>query len=138
MKSSWFDNSQDSGAREEVERTCGPNVKWLTNLTNMGFAAANNQAIQLAQGDLLLLLDHDALVLPQTIDRMAEAMEAQPQVGILGCRLLNRDGTLQTSAYSLLSITHKRSSDATGSHTYRACSLGVSRDNVHEFAPSLG
>src|SRR5437879_264124 len=77
------DNSQDARAREEVERRTGPNVKWLTNQSNRGFAAANNQAIALAKGDLVLLLNPDTVVLPDSVDRMADAMEAQPQVGVL-------------------------------------------------------
>jgi GT2 family glycosyltransferase len=108
------DNSQDSRARAEVERTSAPNVRWLTNRTNKGFAAANNQAIQLTHGKLILLLNPDTILLPETIDSMVEAMDAQPQVGVLGCQLLNRNGTLQTSAYSFYPSLTGAFFDATG------------------------
>jgi GT2 family glycosyltransferase len=108
------DNSQDAGALEALERASGSNVRWLANETNRGFAAANNQAAALARGELLLLLNPDTVVLPTTIDGMVGMMRSQPEIGALGCQLLNRDGSQQTSAYAIYPSLTAALLDATG------------------------
>jgi GT2 family glycosyltransferase len=74
-----------------------PEVKLIANSNNLGFAKANNQAIRASQGRYVLLLNSDAFVRETTIDQMVAFMEAQPEAGMAGCRLLNTDGSLQPS-----------------------------------------
>lgn len=74
-----------------------PWVRLLCNDGNRGYAAAVNQGMRVAGGDLVLVLNPDVIVRPGTIGRLAEFMQAHPHVGIAGPRLLNPDGTHQPS-----------------------------------------
>ena len=70
----------------------------IANRENLGFAAANNQAWQLAQGDYVLLLNPDAYVKPDAIARAVDFMERTPDCGICGGRLVKPNGSLDPSA----------------------------------------
>jgi GT2 family glycosyltransferase len=61
----------------------------------MGFAHPINQAIQVSQGQFLLLLNPDTVVLPGALNQLVAYQAAHPEVGICGPKVLNRDGTLQ-------------------------------------------
>lgn len=74
-----------------------PQVKLIINNENVGFAKANNQALARAQGRFLLLLNSDTLVLPGALDKMVGFMDRNPEAGIVGCKLLNSDGSVQAS-----------------------------------------
>lgn len=80
-------------------------VVLLENDENLGFTRANNQAIKIARGNYILLLNNDTVVTnTYCFDRMIELMEKKPQVGILGCKLLYPDGTLQSCGESFPSV----------------------------------
>lgn len=70
-----------------------PEVNFIANPENSGFAHANNQAIRQAQGEYLLLLNPDTLVGENTLRQCLDFMEATPQAGGAGCRMLNPDGS---------------------------------------------
>ncbi len=90
------DNSSEDGSVELIKDEF-PNVVLLENKENLGFTRANNQAIKIARGNYILLLNNDTVVTnAYCFDRMIELMEKNPQVGILGCKLLYPDGTLQS------------------------------------------
>jgi N-acetylglucosaminyl-diphospho-decaprenol L-rhamnosyltransferase len=77
---------------------------WVTLLEpgrNLGFAAANNLALQRATGRYLLLLNPDTEVQPGALDALAGLLDRRPAAGAVGARLLNSDGTLQFSTYRL-------------------------------------
>lgn len=79
-------------------------VKLISNEQNKGFAAANNQAIRTSQGKFILLLNSDTIVLPDALSRMMSFLQGHPDVGVVGCKLSNPDGTLQPSAYGRPSL----------------------------------
>ncbi len=82
-----------------------PDVVLLENDKNLGFARANNQAIKIAGGNYILLLNNDTVVTnTYCFDRMIELMEKNPQVAIMGCKLLYPDGTLQSCGESFPSV----------------------------------
>jgi GT2 family glycosyltransferase len=85
-------NSQDGSA--EMVRTWFPQVKLTVNRKNLGFAKANNQAIKQSAGTYLLLLNSDVEVEAGSFDKTVEYMNNNPTVGILGCRVVKPDGTL--------------------------------------------
>jgi GT2 family glycosyltransferase len=60
-----------------------PNVRLVLNAENAGFPAACNQALRLARGDLLVLLNNDVIVAPQWLSRL-RAHAADPGVGLVG------------------------------------------------------
>ena len=74
-----------------------PDVHLIENTVNVGFGRANNQVLPFYKGKYLLLLNTDAFVEPDTIQKTYEYMQANPLTGILGVKLLGRDGVLQPS-----------------------------------------
>ncbi|MEK7211493.1 MAG: glycosyltransferase family 2 protein [Patescibacteria group bacterium] len=85
------DNASVDGTPEMV-RAEFPQVKLIQNKENSGFAKANNQAIKLAQGEFILLLNQDTRVLPEALSNMVGFMRAHPEAGGAGCRLINEKG----------------------------------------------
>lgn len=69
----------------------------LFNSVNVGFGRANNQALALARGRLVLLLNTDAFVASDTLGQTVGYMDEHPACGLLGVRLIGRDGVLQPS-----------------------------------------
>lgn len=72
-----------------------PQVKFLQNTENLGFAKASNQGLKMARGDYLALLNPDTVVQEDTFTRMLDFFEEFPDTGLLGCKILNPDGSLQ-------------------------------------------
>ncbi len=71
---------------------------------NGGFAYGNNMGIREALGDsdppeFVLLLNPDTLVRPGAIAPLLAFLEAHPEVGLVGSRLEDPDGTPQCSAF---------------------------------------
>jgi len=87
--------STDETARMVLEKF--PQVTLIKNNKNMGFAVGNNQAIRLAKGEYILLLNPDTEILNGAIERMVGFMQSHPEAGIAGPKLLNSDKTLQPS-----------------------------------------
>jgi GT2 family glycosyltransferase len=88
------DNDSSDGSVEMVRREF-PTVCVLANRENVGFGRANNQAFARSRGRYVLLLNPDTVVLDDAVARMAEVMDAHPDVGAVGSRLVNPDGSLQ-------------------------------------------
>ncbi|MEK7545756.1 MAG: glycosyltransferase family 2 protein [Patescibacteria group bacterium] len=72
-------------------------VTLIRNDRNLGFAKANNQAIRRCSGRVVALLNPDTRVTKGALKRTLEWMAARPDVGIIGPKLLNHDGSLQES-----------------------------------------
>ena len=89
------DNASADGSADLVEREF-PGVRLLRNTRNVGFAAANNQALRLAQGRYALLLNPDTVVLDGAIAATAEFMDRTPGAGVATCKVLNEDRSFQT------------------------------------------
>jgi GT2 family glycosyltransferase len=64
----------------------------------VGFARANNQALPRLEGAYVLLLNTDAFVSVDTLVKTIAHMDAHPRCGILGVKLVTREGVLQPSA----------------------------------------
>jgi GT2 family glycosyltransferase len=87
------DNGSTDGTPELVsEHFTG--VQLIRNERNLGFAAGNNVGLGAATGDLLVLLNVDTRVHPGWLSALATAFE-DPAVGVVGCKLLYPDGTIQ-------------------------------------------
>jgi GT2 family glycosyltransferase len=71
-----------------------PEVILIQNQENVGFAIANNQAMRIAKGRYVLLLNSDTLIQPDTLETMLHFMDNHPEVGAAGCKLVLQDGTL--------------------------------------------
>ena len=95
------DNASSDGSPQMV-RERFPWVRLIENEENLGFAAANNQALRQARGRYALLLNSDTEVQPGALAALVEFMAAHPQAGAVGARLLNADGSLQPSCHPML------------------------------------
>jgi N-acetylglucosaminyl-diphospho-decaprenol L-rhamnosyltransferase len=64
---------------------------------NWGFAAGCNAGARITRAGMILFLNPDVVVLPGSLLLMAQYMQGQKNVGVLGCKLVNPDGSLQLS-----------------------------------------
>lgn len=88
------DNASTDGSVDMV-RSRYPQVQVIRNEENLGFARANNQAFPSCRGRYVLLMNPDTRVLGDALTEMVRFMDAHPEAGIAGCRVLNPDLTLQ-------------------------------------------
>lgn len=79
-------------------------VKVIRNSENLGFAKANNIGINESTGKYICLINSDIVVKSGCFNNLFEYMEKKPSIGMIGPRLLNTNGTLQTSCKKFPSI----------------------------------
>ena len=77
----------------ETLRPRYPEVRFIENQENVGFARANNQAIRQSESEYVLLLNPDTVVYEPTIRETLAFLDAHPQAGGAGVRMLTREGT---------------------------------------------
>ncbi len=90
------DNDSQDDCKEQVLGKY-PAVRWLQTGYNAGFARANNAAISIADGEYILLLNADTIILDNAIDKSISLMKATPDAVGCGVQLLNTDGSTQIS-----------------------------------------
>lgn len=90
------DNASADNSLECLATIC-PEALQLANENNVGFGRANNQLVEHLQGKYALLLNTDAFVAADTLSKTLDYMEAHPDCGVLGVRLVGREGDLQAS-----------------------------------------
>lgn len=90
------DNASTDGVPDMVKEKY-PQVCLIQNAENLGFAKANNIGIENSKGKYLCLINSDAVVLDNCLDLMVNFMNDHPQIGVLGPKVLNSDGSLQPS-----------------------------------------
>jgi len=88
------DNHSDDGTVEMLGSEF-PEVRLLVNDYNTGYTRPNNQAMRESNGCYIVLLNPDTLAQPNAIAELFGFLETHPQVGIVGPKVLNRDGTIQ-------------------------------------------
>ncbi|HOK97806.1 MAG TPA: glycosyltransferase [Bacteroidales bacterium] len=69
-----------------------PWVHLIANQENVGFSRANNQAIRIARGEYVLLLNPDTVVQEDTFVKCIEFMDAHPEGGALGVKMIDGKG----------------------------------------------
>lgn len=84
-------------SNEVKELLGGAILRVIENTDNRGFGKANNQAIAAGTAPLLFLLNSDAEVTPNAIDRLISTLKSDDHIGACGPRLVNSDGSLQPS-----------------------------------------
>lgn len=100
-----IDNASIDGTQDILERF-EDRCKIVYNEENVGFAAAQNQAIALSRGDWVLTLNPDVLLLPDFIEKLMRTAAADPAVGTLCGKLLMVDASFE--------IPDQRVVDSTG------------------------
>ncbi|MGB0368706.1 MAG: glycosyltransferase family 2 protein, partial [Flavobacteriales bacterium] len=85
------DNNSIDGSVAMVEEKF-PSVKLIANKENVGFSKANNQAMEIAKGEYVLLLNPDTLVEEDTFERVVSFMDAHQDAGGLGINMVDGKG----------------------------------------------
>ncbi len=85
------DNNSVDGSNEMV-RSKFPWVKLIANNENVGFSCANNQAIKIAAGEYILLLNPDTVVEHDTLIKCVNFMDRQKDAGGLGIKMVDGKG----------------------------------------------
>ena len=96
------DHSNDDSF--DMVKTQFPQVRAYRNEANLHYATSNNRMFDVAAGRYLFLLNNDAIVKPGSVDALVDFMEAHPEVGCAGSKLLNEDGSVQESVKTLPNI----------------------------------
>ncbi len=81
-----------------------PQILLVKSDKNGGFAHGNNLGIQKASGDYILLLNSDCILTEDSIGKSIDYMKDQPDIGVLGCRLVFPDGKIQYTVRKYKSI----------------------------------
>ncbi len=97
------DNASDDGSAQMVQADF-PQARLLANAHNAGFAAANNQAIVQARGQVLFLLNPDAYLLPGALAGLARFLDEHPEAAVAGPNVLNPDGSWQAAAFRFATL----------------------------------
>lgn len=95
------DNGSTDGTVEHV-RARYPDVAVTVRPDNPGFAVANNLVLRSVRAPVVLLLNPDCELHAGTVDHLLARLAAEPNVGVLGCRLLTADGTLDHAAKRMI------------------------------------
>lgn len=100
------DNNSSDDSVEMVAKNF-PEVKLIVNDENLGFAAANNQAIKISQGRYVLLLNSDTVVHEDAIKKTVDYADYNPRAAVVGCRVMNSPEDVEMTCFrfpGLLSI----------------------------------
>lgn len=90
------DNASPEGGIDTLKEDF-PEVKILKSERNLGFAGANNLGFAHSSGGVLLFLNPDTTLVGPAINIMLQQLRRLPDCGVVGCKLLNSDFSLQTS-----------------------------------------
>lgn len=91
------DNSSTDGSVDMVRQDF-PEVLLIPSKVNLGFGPANNLGFEAANGRYVILLNSDAFFTPGALELSIQHMDATPDCGLGGGRLVGRDGAWQPSA----------------------------------------
>ena len=94
-----------------------PEARFIRNQANRGFAAAVNQAAALSSGRHFFLLNPDSYLINDAPRILADWLDEHPRAGLAGPRLINPDGSLQTSTYAFPTLLQS------AAHLFRIKSL---------------
>ena len=92
----------DNASTDESQRIADkhPNVEWLSTGANLGFGRAANRGVAATNAPYILILNPDTEIDPKAIAVMAEVLNENERVAVVGPQVLNADGTRYPSARS--------------------------------------
>ena len=82
-------------------------VVTIVNATNRGVAPARNQGLRAARGEFVALLDVDTEAAPGAFATLVARLRAEPEVGLVGPKLVDPDGRLQYSCRRFPTLVDK-------------------------------
>jgi GT2 family glycosyltransferase/predicted SAM-dependent methyltransferase/cytochrome c-type biogenesis protein CcmH/NrfG len=91
------DNASTDGTAEWLAQAAPayPNLRFIRNATNVGFGKACNAGANMGQGKYIIFLNNDTEVQDGWLDAMIDVAAKEENVGVVGCKLLYPDGTIQ-------------------------------------------
>ena len=95
------DGASFDGCAEMIAKEF-PRVKFIQSQVNVGFGRSNNLGAEHATGEYLLFLNPDTEVTPGAVEALIEILVQDPRAGLVGAKLFNTDGSLQTSCVQAL------------------------------------
>ena len=99
------DNGSKDGSVETIEKLINKKaIKLIKNNENLGFSKANNQGNRVAKGKYILLLNSDTLIQKGSLKKLIDFAQKHQDAGVVAARLLNKDGSLQSSCFNLPTI----------------------------------
>lgn len=87
-----------------------PHARLIRQPVNLGFGGGVNAGMEVARGDVFVLLNQDCVVQPGWLGALARALDSHPEFGIAGCTIFNPDGSLNHAG------AHMSRPDAYGVH----------------------
>lgn len=96
--------ADESSTDGSVERLAGKSRVRVVPSTRRGFAAAMNAGVEAASGDRLLLLNSDAFVRPDTVERLERRLDENPRLALCGAGLVDDEGTRAKSHTYLFTL----------------------------------
>jgi hypothetical protein len=97
------DNVSLDGSAEMIRREF-PQVRLIENERNLFFTKAHNQALRLASGRYVLILNSDTYLPEGTLTTMVHFLEAHPKAGAASCTVRNTDGTISLNGWRFHSV----------------------------------
>ncbi|MCX6779458.1 MAG: glycosyltransferase family 2 protein [Candidatus Magasanikbacteria bacterium] len=91
------DNASTDGTADFIKQKY-PQIKLIANDQNLGFAGGNNQGFKQAQGDWILFLNPDMQVETGGLKKILDWLKNRPDVGLVGCKLVNEKGEFNKEA----------------------------------------
>ena len=100
------DNNSEDDTEQQLRKICS-NLKWVQMEYNSGFAKANNAGVKIAEGEYVLFLNADTILVEPIFDKMIHPFDTDSKIGVVGCRLLNSDKSFQLSYHNGDRFFHK-------------------------------
>src|SRR5581483_4664366 len=90
------DGTQDAGLLDDLQKAADDlDFRLLFNHQNLGFSATVNHGMRHAQGRFLVLCNNDIVFFQPWLEAIEKAFDADPELGILGAKLLYPNGSIQ-------------------------------------------
>jgi GT2 family glycosyltransferase len=97
------DNGSTDGDLDDLRREF-PGLQLIRNNENVGFGVANNQGATVAKGEILFFLNNDTVTTSEMLSAISLEFDRDPQIGVIGPKLLDPDGCFQLSSGELPSF----------------------------------
>lgn len=89
------DNASKDNSVKQIKELKIKNLRLIVNKNNTGFAKANNQALKISQGNYVLFLNSDTVILHSAISQSLDWLSSHPEASVCTAQLLNTDKTIQ-------------------------------------------
>jgi N-acetylglucosaminyl-diphospho-decaprenol L-rhamnosyltransferase len=101
-----IDNASTDGSPDMIRENF-PWAKLIKNHRNLGYSRANNQGIKEAEGEFILLLNPDTVILPNAINILQNELRNDPTIGAVGPLLFSSENRFQVSFGMEISFFHE-------------------------------